>query len=232
MPTIDITNLTLNPEEVTSFAAFVYERTFKRPNLNRLHPVFSGVKMKEQIVFASLMGLSGLKSDGSCDRKSSGVKSILTQKYWDPQGIEDTLINCQKDIDSLFKAYSSKMKKYLDEYNFTGSEQERFLAIMFEETITPLIWRAAWFGNKSAAIATAGTSGLKNVDLIPFFDYIDGFWVQIFEAVTAGDVKRYEIAENLLTTPAAQTTLSAGRYIDFFDGVFYIADDILKDDPR
>ena len=110
---IDITSLTLNPIEESDLGKFVIERTFKDPVLNSIHTVWTGIKMKEQIVFASQLGLTGIL-DSTCDRPNTGAKSTLTEKYWDPADIGDTLVHCQKDVDSLFKAYYAKIQRFPD----------------------------------------------------------------------------------------------------------------------
>ena len=50
---IDISGLTMNPLEVDSISEFVVERTFNDPTLQAIHAVWTGVQMKEQIVFVS-----------------------------------------------------------------------------------------------------------------------------------------------------------------------------------
>ena len=81
---IDLSGLTLNPKESTDMMRFVFEQVFERPDLRSLHGVQTGVTMKEQIVFASQFGKTGLKGDATCTRKTSGAKSTLTEKYWEP----------------------------------------------------------------------------------------------------------------------------------------------------
>jgi hypothetical protein len=223
--------LTMNPIEVQDLSQFIIEKIFTRPELLRLHGIRTGVKMKEQIVFASQFGKTGIKGTATCTRKTSGAASTLTQKYWEPEGIEDTLIHCNAEIDALFKAYFTKINKYRDKYEIEGTDLEIFFSILLLESIQRTLWRAAWFADKSVAVATTGVAGLKLAGDVKFYDYFEGLWEQIFAAVTATTVKRYTIIENAEVTTAAQLTLAAGRSIEIFEGIWALADPRLKSDP-
>jgi len=227
---IDISGLTLNPKESTEFQKFVIENTFERPEIKALHTVYTGVKMKEQIVLAGQLGLSGVKG-GACTRVSSGAKSVLTQKYWEPAGIEDTFVHCQADVNALFKAYFDKIQSYKEKYEITGSDEEVFLSLMFENAINPTIYRAAWFGDTSVAAATASVAGLKVTGNIKFFNYFNGILAQIFAGVTAGSIERVTINENSLNTIAGQLNLSSGYAVQIFEEMWAKADARLKADP-
>ena len=227
----DISALTLNPKEATEFQQFITEQVYARPELRALHNVYTGVKMKEQIVLASQFGKTGIKGDATCTRKTSGATSVLTQKYWEPIGIEDTLIHCNAEMSGLFKAYSDKITSYREKYDITGSDEELFLSILFEEAMSSTIWRAAWFGDTAVAVAAAGAAGLIAAGDVKFYDYLNGLWKQVFAAVTATTLKRYTIALNAQVTPAAQLALTAGLSVTYFEAVWALADPRLKADP-
>lgn len=233
MPTIVTTALTLNPLEVQTIQGFIIENVFKRPDLLALHGIETGVQMKEQIGFATQFGMTGLASDSSCERKESGVESILTEKFWEPVGIEDTIIHCNKSIDKLFKAYANKITKFRDIYE-GGSDIEVFFTILFIETMQKTIWRAAWFSDTAVAAANAGTAGLVVADAVahaPYYSYFDGFWKQIFTGVGAGDVNQVVISENsVVTSKAAQLALAAGAAEAYFSEVIDAADIRLRAD--
>lgn len=228
--------LTMNPLEVSDLSQFIIEKIFTRPELLRLHGIRTGVKMKEQIVFASQFGKTGIKGDATCTRKTSGAASTLTQKYWEPAGIEDTLVHCNAEIDALFKAYFTKINTYRDKYEIEGSDLEIFFSILFLESIQRTLWRAAWFGDTNVAAAGAGTAGLISAGDVKFYDYFDGLFTQIFAGVTATDIKKYagstgDIADlNAKTTTAEQLTIAAGKSVDWFEGVWALADPRLKSD--
>ena len=224
MPILDVDNLTLNPQEVEDYAAFIFERVFFMPELQRLHGVQTGVTMKEQIVFASKMGKTGIKADGTCDRVSSGATSNMSEKYWEPVGIEDLLQHCNIEMNGLFKAAFKKIKEYQDKYDIEGTETEVFIMQLIEESMVELIWRAAWFGDTAVAAADAGNAGLADVANVKFYDYFDGIWKQIFTGVTATDITRFTISKNSLTDPAAQKALGSGECITIFEGMWANAD--------
>lgn len=190
---IDLSGLTLNPIEVQDIKDFIIERVFERPEFQMIHGRFeTGVKMKQQIVFASQFGKTGLKKAASCDRQTSNPSSTLTQKYWLPVGIEDTLVVCAAELDGLFKAYFSKIQKYRDLYDITGTDLEIFYAILLEESMVQTIWRAAWFGNTAVAISSetqASVVGVDNAGLtitaVPAGTYGNGITFSI-DAVDAG----------------------------------------------
>lgn len=225
----DISGLTLNPKESTEFQKFVIEKTFERPEIKALHAVYTGVKMDEQIVLASQLGLTGKKSTG-CTRVSSGAKSVLTQKYWSPQKIEDLFEMCQAELNTKFKAYFDKINSYKEMYDISGSDEEIFLSILFEEAIYPTIYRASWFGDKDIAAATSSIGGLIDSKNIDFFNYFDGIFKQIFSSVLSGGIKHVEISQNNLNTISAQKNLSDGFAVDLFEAMWDKADARLKSD--
>lgn len=228
---IDESALTLAAQEVMNTQDFIIEKVFNRSALSELHNVRTGIKMKEQIVLASLFGKMGLKGDSTCTRKTSGASSTLTQKYWEPQGIEDTLIHCNKEIDGLFKAYYSKIQAYKERYEIEGSDLAVFFTILVEEAMNRTINRAIWFGDKNVAAAEAAVAGLVNGANSVYYDYFDGLWHQIFAAVTAGSVDRVTITQNAQVTLALQLTYAADAAKGYMDAMWALADPRLKSDP-
>lgn len=226
MATGIVTNaLTMNPIEVQDISKFIVEQIFTRPDLLAIHGIQTGVTMKEQIVFAALMGKTGLsKSAASCARQSSNPESVLSEKYWEPAGIEDTLIQCNATLDALFKAYYGKIKMYRENYEIEGSDLEIFFSILFLETVSATIWRAAWFGDTSVAAAAAGTEGLISADDVQYYNYFDGLFAQIFDAVTAGTVAKYTIA----SLPATDGTV---KLYTPFESMWSLADRRLRGMP-
>lgn len=228
---IDVSALTLNPRESEEFRKFVVEQVFNNPALNTIHNVVTGVQMKEQIVLATQLGKTGLKANGACTRQASGAKSTLSEKYWEPMGIEDTLEQCQAEVDGLFKAYYGKIQSYKEMYDIQGSDEETFLALLLENAILPTVYRAAWLAYKTVAAAGAGSAGLISSGDIKFYDYIDGIWHQVFDLVTSGDIQRYTIALNAQTTTAAQMAVTADLAKTYLDAMWAKADPRLKAHP-
>ena len=223
--------LTLAALEVMNTPEFILEKVFQKGNLADLHNVQTGITMKQQIILAGQFGKTGLLGDATCTRKTSGASSVLTQKYWEPAGIEDTLVHCQAEVDSLFKAYYTKITQYIQRYELGSSELATFMAMLVEESMKKTISRAVWFGDKTVAAAQAALAGLIVGGNSVYYDYINGLWSQIFAAVTALTVKKYAITENTQVTLPLQLTLAADRALAIFEGVWALADPRLKADP-
>jgi len=225
---LDVSALTLNPQEETDLRNFIFEAVFMNPDLS-IHTVQSGVTMKQQIVFAGKFGKTGIKGDATCTRKTSGEKIEATQKYWEPAGIEDTFTHCQAEVNSLFKPFFARIQKYIDRYEVSDmSDQARFIASRVLESIQETMWRAVWLGDTAVAAAGAAAVGLVDAANVKFYDYFNGLWKQIFAGVTAGDIARVTITENTALTNALRTTLAAGRSIQIFDAMWALADSRLR----
>lgn len=226
--TISVSSLTMNPKEQSDFAKFVVELTFQKPELRAMHQVFEGVTMKSQIVLASQLGLTGKKANG-CERQSSGAQSVLSQKYWEPVGIEDTFETCQAEVDGLFKAYFDKIKNYREMYDITGSDEQLFIASLVEESMNDTIARAIWFGDTDVAASTSDTAGLIDSDNAYAFNYFDGLWKQIFEGVSGSTITKVDLTG---VTPTAAEAYKAifdvykaadGRLRGNTDAKFYVS---------
>lgn len=186
---LNVSSLTLNPKEEPDFEKFVQERIFEQPMLASIHRIWPGIKMKEQIVFAGLMGKTGI-ADPACARPTSGASSSLTQKYWDPANMGDTFVHCQAEVNALFKAYYDKITSYAEKFDITGSDVLNFIAALVEDSASKAIARIVWFGDKDVAISGAAAAGLKAAGDVKFYDLIDGLWKQIFAGVISGNVQQ------------------------------------------
>ena len=229
MATIDVSALTLNAKEQPDFMKFVSERMYEFAGLQEIHgPIWTGLTMKEQIVFASLFGDSGI-IDSSCTRPNSGGKAVFTEKFWEPSNIGDTLVLCQSDVNALFKAYYDKITSYAQKFDFTGSDEETFLATVFAESAAMAIRRLVWFGDKTTAEATASAAGVTAAAKVKFYTPINGLWQQIFNNA---NIAKVSLAENSQVTTALQLTLASGRSVEIFEEMWAKADPRLKADPN
>jgi hypothetical protein len=154
---IDVSALTLNPKESGEFQKFIFELAFNQSPLSANHRVWTGLTMKEQIVFASLMGLTGIKDAGTT-RPTSGGKPVFSQKYWEPAKVGDTMIFNQSEVNSLFKAYFDKITKYSENFDISGSDEEKFLTTVFSESAINAINRLVWYGDTAVAAAASTTA--------------------------------------------------------------------------
>lgn len=240
MPTVqpfDVSQLTLNPQEAQAFSEFIAARVAEQPALSEIHDIHTGVKMKEQIVIDGELGKTGVAASAdSCGRTSSGAKVQVTQKYWEPVQVEDLFVNCQKNVNSLFKPYFLKdVRNYRDLYNIEGSDQMFYMAKKITDSITKSASRIAWFGDTDVEAATAGAAGLKDGDNAKFYNMIDGLWKQIFDDGTGSPasqlIGRYTIEKNTPAgSPAAISDLSAGESVTIFEGLWAAAKPALRQD--
>lgn len=225
---MDLAALHFNAKEEPDFSKFIVERVIEEVALEAIHgPIMTGLTMKQQIVFASQFGLSGI-SDTGCTRPESGAKTTLTEKFWEPEPVGDTFPICQADYNQLFKAAFDKISSYKERFDITGSDEQMFLATMIATAASQMIRRLAWNGDKDVAAATATDAGLISAANVKFFNPINGLWKQIF-ADTAIPVISLE--ENAQVTVALQTALAPGRSVEIFKKMSAAADERLTSDP-
>jgi len=236
MPTVQpfsVEELTLNPQEAQAFSEFIAARVVEQPSLSEIHDIHTGVKMKQQIVIDGDLGKTGVAASAdSCGRTSSGASVTVTQKYFEPVNIEDLFVNCQKNVNTLFKPYYLKdVRNYRELYNIEGSDQMLYMAKKITDSITKSASRIAWFGDEDVAAATAGDPGLKVAGDAKFYNMLDGLWKQIFTGVAGGDIEKYDISANTPAgSPAAISDLSAGDSIAIFEGLWAKAKPALRQD--
>lgn len=207
---LDVSLLTLNPKEQPDLEKFIQERIFEQPVLANIHRIWPGIKMKEQIVFAGLMGKTGI-ADPTCTRPTSGAGAAMSEKYWEPKNMGDTFALCQSEVNALFKAYYDKIISYAQKWDITGSDEEKFITALVEDSATKAIARIVWFGDTAVAAAGAATAGLTTADNVKFYSLIDGLWKQIFAGVIAGTIKKAEIAASAELTFDAMWNLADSR---------------------
>ena len=224
---INVGSLTINAQEAESFGQFIIERVFNNSQLKDLIGIQTGVQMKEQIVFAGLPDLMGI-ADSGCARPNSGADIVLTQKFWDPKKVGDTMINCQSDLDSKFKPYFKYVQEYKDLYDIEGSDAQLFLLKMVEFAVQESINRLFWLGDTAAAGSGVATAGLIADANKVYFNLLDGVWKQAFAAVTAGSLTKVAITQNALATKVLQLTLADGAALAYFELVYAAADPRLK----
>lgn len=218
MAALDISTLTLNPDEARAVSEFVITFLEKHPSLVQIFDLKTGVKPKQQIVLVKSMGFSGI-ADPGCSVVSSGAQAIASQKYWDTERIGDTFELCQADMNELFKPYMDSVKRYSDLFGADSNEVLLFIASLVTEALNKAVFRLAYFGDTTVAASGASAAGLVNAANIKFFNVLDGIFKQVFAGALAGTIPRVHIAENLLSTKSAQTSLAAGRAIEIFKAV-------------
>ena len=226
---INLSALTLNPQEALSASEAIFTKAFNKPALTDVHTVATGIKMQTQIPIYGRFGIVGKKSLGSCDDNDETVASVASQKYWTPQLINFRLTHCQENMNQLFKMWM-RAQSALKTWEEMDSEQIAFLADLTVDATMESILRITSFGDTAALNVGGGGNITAGVSVL-YFTMIDGLWKQIFTAVAAGSTPRYQITENGAATYATQNNLAADRALKVFRNLYEQADTRLLSDP-
>lgn len=219
---LDLTGLSLNPQEAQASSECVFEKVFAKPTLAETHYVQTGVQMKTQIPFFGQFGLVGLVDPGTCGVNTSAEYIKPTQKYWDPALVSFRLPHCQSNILQLFKLWKRNASA-LATWEQVDNELLAFLQDRVTDATLESILRISNFGDKAAANIAGG--GYIKAGVAPaFFTMIDGLWKQIYDAVAAATIVKVDITENSGVTYAAQNALASDRAITVFRQMFEGAD--------
>lgn len=205
---LDLSALTLNPEEARTVNEAIFKQVYSLPALADAHFVATGIQMKTQIPIFGLLGLMGKAANGCTPNTNTGDISV-SQKYWDPYLSQDRFAHCQADINQLYKMWP-RASNALDTWE---TPEAALMAFLTERVVSALgenIMRIAWFADEAAAVAPGGviTAGTDT----DYFTQIDGLWKQIFDAVTATTIpaaQKITIDENAEASYVAQAALGS-----------------------
>jgi len=211
---IDLSSLTLNPQEALNVSEAVFEKVYAKPALQDAHLVATGIQMKTQIPFYGLFALVGKKAAGSCDVNAETKAIAASQKYWDPMLISYRLTHCQEDISQLFKMWK-RAESALSTWEVMPSEQIAFLADRVVDSTLESVLRITSLADTAENVIGSG-GNLTAGTTIAYFTMLDGLWKQIFTAVAAAPALRYTINENAGASYAAQDSLAADRALLVF----------------
>jgi hypothetical protein len=215
---IDISDLTLNPEEAHEIGQLIIERAFVDGPLSDDHDMVTGILYKQQIPFAGRIADSLKKAVDCTPNPGTGVE--LTEKFWDPEIYDSRWEHCAADLDKLFKLFKKAKRINPDFYDLIDSEAMGVIYALIEQMLVETLPIKVWFSDKAAdhfadgGVFTAGT----DLDL---YNVIDGLWKQIFaEATTAN---RVTITKNAAESYALQA-LAADEALTIFTAMFTKAD--------
>lgn len=221
---IDVSALTLNPQEATEVSQAIVEQVFVMSELTEIHEVMTGIQMKEQIVFIDQMGIGGEALTNCTPAEQEGL--ALTQKYWDPALIAGRLVHCQNDLNKLLKLFRKAQKANPDYFDKIDSEELGILSVAVTESIKVSVHAKAWYSDL-AADTFAGGGVFTNGTNLGLFDQFDGLWKQIF---ADGNIPRYTISENAGANYAAQV-LASGKSLTILRAIYKNADARLLGNP-
>lgn len=202
---INLAALTINEEEARDVSQAVFTRVYTKPELNNVHYLMTGVKMKTQIpIMGLLSGLIGKASSG-CTPNTSTEVVALSEKFADPVLIDFRLAHCQNEVDQKFKLWQ-RADKARETWEDARQIME-FLMDRISDATKESILRVVEFGDKTADNVADGGYLTDGVDPT-FFTMLNGFWQQIFADTS---LVRYTIPENAEATKAAQAALASDR---------------------
>lgn len=220
---IDASDLTLNPREVETASAVIFERAFNDSDLSEYHDIETGVDMKKQIVFADRIGLLGKKSEGCTPNDAQGF--TLSQKYWDPVIEDFRLKHCQADMPGLLKIFRKAQRMNPDFYDAVGSEEFGVIIAAVESAMLENMHRKVWFNDTAAETVADGGVFTNGTDL-DYFNSFDGLFKQIMAEVPTTAKNYVAVAKNAGANYTAQA-LAADEAYGIFEKMIVAADERL-----
>lgn len=202
MAIIDPSDLTFNGEEVKALSEAVMSSVYEKPSIQEFHTLVSGIKAKKQIAILGTLGLVGKKASG-CEPTANESTIPMSEKFWQPETIEDRFTVCWKDLKESFFVYASK--NGINHGDLTNTDFANFLSERLADAMFEAVYRHAWFGDKDAANYNDSPAGkITNGVDVDYFNVIDGLWKQLFSIATAAPDQKVSIAKNSGSTYALQ----------------------------
>jgi hypothetical protein len=218
---IDVSGLTLNPQEATEVSQAVMELVFVQNELSQYHEIQTGIQNKQQIPFVGQLGIGGEALNGCTPAEQDALD--LTQKYWDPALIAGRFSHCQNDLNNLLKLFRKAQRANPDYFDKTGSEEMQLLMAKISESIKTSVNAKIWYSDLTAAVISGGGTFTNGTNL-NLFNQFDGLWKQIFADAT---VKRFEITENSGANYDLQE-LASGKGYSILKSIYNGSDTRLK----
>lgn len=224
---IDVSGLTLNPEEAQQISEAVNEKVFIQGELSQVHDIHMGVSMNTQIVFINNLDVGGEALTSCTPVEQDGL--TMTQKNWTPTLVAGRFTHCANDLNVLLKIFKRAQKVEPDFYDRIDSEEMGLLMAKIIDALKVSVSAKAWLSDTAAAIQPGG-----NFTIVGFnaglWDQFEGLWKQIF-AIAAADLPRYTITENAGVTYVLQE-LAAGKAQTILQELYAQADSRLISDPE
>jgi hypothetical protein len=175
------------------------------------------------------VGIAG----GGCDPTYQEVGIVNSQKRWELGSWNIPIKICYEALKGTIAEYT--LKTGTDIGDLTSTE---FLSYIIrpalERQMKRMIWRFAWFGNKSIANIKDGGVLTDTVTRKELFTTCDGFFKRIFAQCTANAKQLTVIAANAQTTYAATKAamLTEGVATGIMDKILMDADSRITSDSN
>ena len=223
---IDVSELTLNPEEVRDAGQIILEKEFINGVLSDNHSIETGIEHDKNIVFAGKI-VDSLIADNGCAPAEGGTLGF-TELTWSPKTYSTRYTHCAGDMNNLLKIFKKAKRMNPDFYDQVDSEAMGLFAARVGTMLREVLPKKVWFSDTTANVHTAAgvfttgtTLGLWNV--------IDGLWKQIFAGISSGDENYVEISKNSGATYAAQKLAPDDAY-NVFEEMVDAMDERLSED--
>jgi hypothetical protein len=224
---INVSQLTINPEEAKDVAQLIIEKGLLDGNLAKNHAIVTGIDHKMQIPFAGNIPDSLAKSTGCTPNEGAGV--TMTEKFWDPVIYDTRFSHCQADLPILFKLFQRASKINPDFYDKIDSQELGIIFTLVTQMLNDTLPTKIWFSDKTAeTVANGGV--FKNGTNLALYNPINGLFKQIFTEVPAGSEYHTAITENAGASYALQA-LGADAAFNYLADVMNNADSRLLLEP-
>lgn len=190
---INVTQLTINPEEAKDIAQLIVEKGLLDGDLSKNHDVVLGIDHKQQIPFAGLLS-DGLKKSTGCT-PNNGTGISMTEKFWDPVLFDVRYSHCQADLNSLLKLFQRASKINPDFYNKIDSQELGVIYALITQMLNDTLPTKVWFSDKTAATVSGG-GVFKNGTDLALYNTLNGLWKQIFSEIPTTASNYTAITEN------------------------------------
>ena len=223
---IDVSALTVNPQEVTDVAKVIQEKVFIISPLSADHEVETGINMKTQIAFVNQL-TGGLTRAVGCT-PDVGTGLTMSQKYWEPEMFSKRWAHCAAEMNGLVKLFNKSVKINPDFFDALDSDELKLVISAISYYLEQAIPQLVWFSDKAAAITPTGTMSVGTN--LNEFNVINGLWKQIYAEINASLGNYVVITQNAAATYALQT-LPTDAAFDLLTKVVEKADGRLIADP-
>lgn len=221
---INVSALTLNPEEAQQISEAVIEKVFMQSELNQIHDIMTGISMQKQIVFVDNLDVGGEALTGCTPAEQDSL--TMTQKYWLPALVAGRFTHCAHDLSQLLKIFQRAQRVEPDYYDRIGSQEMGLLVAKIVDSLKVSISAKAWLGDTAAAVQPGGNFTIAGFNA-GLWDQFDGLWKQIF---ADADIPVHTITANAGVTYVLQA-LPAGESLNILQGIYEGADSRLLGSP-
>lgn len=220
-------NMTLQPENLASIKEAVQETFYNDENFADFVNI-QKVKNNDPVGLLGEMEMVG-KSGGGCDPTYEEKGIANSQKRWELGDWEIPIKVCFEALKGTIGEYSLKTGTQVGD--LTSTDFMTIYADALNRAIQQMVWRFGWFGDKNAALATAGGKLSDGMD-VSKFNTCDGLFKRIFEATATKN--HTTIAANNEETTAAQIAAirKKGAATDLVDTMLMDVDSRILDDSK